>query len=133
MSLPTVSLIKGYIGKDEPALDSCYNHIALEAAIRAVEDDCCITPYHLTQCIDLRLYEHLESISDLRDLIRKPEFCLDLIKVPQLVSGGAVYKTPYGRAVEKGWVDNHRIIHTSKGRLVLDVFVPVEHHIDPGA
>lgn len=122
----------GYINEHDVELDSCYNYMALEATIRAIEDDPEFPPYHPTKLTDIRQYGHLESVNRLRELIRKPEFSLDLINIPALVQGGYVFKTLYGREAKRGFMDNRQVIQTSKGRLVLDEYVTITYHPDPG-
>lgn len=117
----------GYIGEHDPQAASCFNHMALEAAIRAVEDDESIPRYHLSQFIDVRSYAHLNSVAALRDLIRDPSFELDLVQGMEFVKK-TVYHTPYSRSVTKGFMTNHYVIETSKGRLVLDMIVKVVMH-----
>jgi hypothetical protein len=100
--------------------ESEYNHVALEAAIRAVESDTNVPAYSVDQNIDLRAMAHVESIQALRELIRDPGFELDLNKFP----GKPVeYTTPYQRDVKRGWQTNHFKISSSKGWIVLDYFV----------
>jgi hypothetical protein len=108
-----------YIGHDT-SLDSEYNHVALEAAIRAVESDCNVPAYSVDHNLDIRAMLHVESVKALHDLIRDPGFELDLNKFP----GKPVeYTTPYQRDVKRGWQTNHFKISSSKGWLILDYFV----------
>lgn len=100
--------------------ESEFNHIALEAAIRAVEGDTNVPAYSVDQNIDIRALAHVESIEALRELIRDPGFELDLNKW----TGKPVeYTTPYRRDAKRGWQTNHWKISSSKGWLVLDYFV----------
>lgn len=111
--------LEDYIGHDTN-LDSEYNHVALEAAIRAVESDVNVPAYSVDQNLDIRAMAHVESIQALRELIRDPAFELDLNKFP----GKPVeYTTPYQRDVKRGWQTNHYKISSSKGWIVLDYFV----------
>jgi hypothetical protein len=108
-----------YIGHDTN-LDSEYNHVALEAAIRAVESDANVPAYSVDHNLDIRAMLHVGSIEALHDLIRQPGFELDLNKFP----GKPVeYTTPYQRDVKRGWQTNHFKISSSKGWLILDYFV----------
>lgn len=114
-----MDVIETYIEGDL-SLETGYNHILLEAAIRAVEDDCAVPAYSVDQNLDIRAMAHVESIQALRDLIRDPGFELDLNKFP----GKPIeYTTPYQRDVKRGWQTNHYKIASSKGWLILDYFV----------
>lgn len=114
-----MDVLEDYIGHGI-SNDSEYNHVALEAAIRAVESDTNVPAYSIDQNIDLRAMAHVESIQALRELIRDPGFELDLNKFP----GKPVeYTTPYQRDVKRGWQTNHFKISSSKGWIVLDYFV----------
>lgn len=114
-----MDVIEEYISPTSK-VETEYNHVALEAAIRAIEDDCDVPAYSVDQNIDLRAMAHVGSIEALRDLIREPRFELDLNKFP----GKPIeYTTPYQRDVKRGWQTNHFKIASSKGWLILDYFV----------
>lgn len=102
------------------SLETGFNHVLLEAAIRAIEDDNDVPVYSVDQNVDIRAMAHVKSIAALRDLIRDPGFELDLNKFP----GKPVeYTTPYQRDVKRGWQTNHFKISSSKGWLILDYSV----------
>lgn len=122
-----------YIGETEADIPSCLNHVAMEAAVRAIEDDESIPRYHLSQIIDLRSYAHLESVSRLRDLIRDPSFKLDLFMDRQPDRKEVFYRTLFNRSCKRGFATDHHLIQTSKGLLALDYLVAVTTHTDPQA
>ncbi|MNZ46456.1 hypothetical protein D3C78_641380 [compost metagenome] len=101
--------------------ETAFNHVALEAAIRAVEDDYGVPPYIASHRIDLRAMGHVESIAAMRELLRAPGFELDLnvFTGPQETT----YSTPYERSVKRGWSTNHFMVESSKGWLVFDLHV----------
>lgn len=114
-----MDVIENYIDPNT-STETGFNHIVLEAAIRAIEDDPSVPAYSVDQNLDIRSMAHVESIQALRDLIRDPGFELDLNKFP----GKPVeYTTPYQRDVKRGWQTNHFKISSSKGWLVLDYSV----------
>lgn len=99
------------------SLETGFNHAVLEAAIRAIEDDCNVPAYTDDQNIDIRGMAHVESVEALRNLIRDPGFELDLNKFP----GKPVeYTTPYQREVKRSWQGNHFKISSSKGWILFD-------------
>ena len=118
---------ESYIG--EPVnLETGYNHVVLEAAIRAIESDTSIPPYIPSHVIDLRSKASVESIAGLRDLIRMDGFELDLNKrTPP--DKEPVYSTPYDRQVKRAWQTNHWMILSEKGWLVFDINVDVRVEI----
>lgn len=114
-----MDVIETYIDPNA-STETGFNHIVLEAAIRAIEDDPSVPAYSVDQNLDIRSMAHVESVQALRDLIRDPGFELDLNKFP----GKPVeYTTPYQRDVKRGWQTNHFKISSSKGWLVLDYSV----------
>jgi hypothetical protein len=103
-----------------------FNHTALEALLRAIEDDISFAGNRCIDLIDLRAKDAIESVSIMRDLIRRPEFILDLHLVePDLENPTRNYVTPYGREVKRAWSTNHRMVETSKGWAVFDSMVNV--------
>ncbi|MNM93515.1 hypothetical protein D3C81_1058910 [compost metagenome] len=114
-----MDVIETYIDPNA-STETGFNHIVLEAAIRAIEDDPSVPAYSVDQNLDIRSMAHVESVQALRDLIRDPGFELDLNKFP----GKPIeYTTPYQRDVKRGWQTNHFKISSSKGWLVLDYSV----------
>lgn len=114
-----MDVIETYIDPNA-SVETGLNHIVLEAAIRAIEDDPSVPAYSVDQDLDIRSMAHVESVQALRELIRDPGFELDLNKFP----GRPVeYTTPYQRDVKRGWQTNHFKISSSKGWLILDYFV----------
>jgi len=113
--------------EESPNLESGYNHVVLEAAIRAIEDDTAIPPYIPSHVIDLRSKASVATVEALRDLIRMDGFELDLNKrIPK--DQEATYTTPYDRKVKRAWQTNHWMIFSSKGWLVFDI--NVDSHIE---
>lgn len=121
-----MEVMETYIG--EPVnLETGYNHIVLEAAIRAIESDSTIPPYIPSHVIDLRSKASVGSVATLRDLIRMDGFELDLNK-RLFENKQPTYHTPYDREVKRAWQTNHWMIMSEKGWLVLDT--NVESHIE---
>lgn len=114
-----MDVIETYI-EPSVSVETGLNHVVLEAAIRAIEDDSSVPAYSVDQNIDIRSMAHVESVEALRELIRDPGFSLDLNKFP----GKPVeYTTPYQRDVKRGWQTNHFKISSSKGWLIFDYSV----------
>lgn len=116
-----------YIG--EPVnVETGYNHVVLEAAIRAIESDTDVPPYIPSHVIDLRSKASVESVAALRELIRMDGFELDLNK-RTLKDQEPTYATPYERQVKRAWQTNHWMILSEKGWLVFDINVDVRIEI----
>jgi len=111
-----------YIEPDLP-LDTAINHVALEAAIRAIEDDPEVIRYNEGSFIDIRALSDVASVEHLRDLIRCDEFELDL-QVRYVANKKSPHPaTPYGRTVKRAFMTNHPMVESAKGWLVFDTFV----------
>ena len=95
--------------------DNTYHHIALEGAIRAIEDDLNVPPYIASHFIDLRAMEHVESLRALRELVESPGFEVDVVRQ---ADRQPTY-TLYGRAVRRGFSTNHLMVQCTKGWIVL--------------
>lgn len=98
-------------------LDTEFNHVVLEASLRAIESDTNVPPYAESHRIDLRVLEHVETVAALRRLIRMGGFALDLNKYKGMP---VEYYTPYSRQAKRGWSTDHWMIQTSKGWIGFD-------------
>ncbi|QTH80306.1 hypothetical protein PA10_00106 [Pseudomonas phage pPa_SNUABM_DT01] len=106
-------------------VETAFNHVALEAAIRLIESDSDVHPYNPSQRIDLRAMTHVESINALRELIHMSGFELDINKI--LCENNRL-ETPYERTIKKAFMTNHYMVESSKGWLVFDTHV--DTHIE---
>ncbi|MCY1288181.1 hypothetical protein D9M68_20400 [compost metagenome] len=104
-----------------------FNHTALEALLRAIEDDIEFVGNRRTDLIDIRAKDAVESVYELRDMIRRDEFMLDLNKIKPTSDNPLVsYVTPYDRKVRRAWSTNHYMVETDKGWVVFDCVVEVQ-------
>lgn len=95
--------------------DNTYHYIALEGAIRAVEDDLGVPPYIASHFIDLRAMDHTESLRRMRELVNTEGF-----EVDAFCEGDREPKyTPYGRFLRRGFRTNELMIQSDKGWIVL--------------
>lgn len=121
-----MQIIDTYI---EPSIniEGTYNHVALEALLRAIEDDVAFIGNRRIDLIDIRAMSALESVCELRDLIRREEFMLDLNKLKSTLASSSVsYTTPYDRIVKRSWSTNHHMVETEKGWVVFDYVVETQ-------
>lgn len=101
-------------------VDSAVTYVALEALLRAIEDDSDIESSGSEGMIDLRSMSDNKSVSRLRDLIRDRTFMIDLYKTQRGLSHEILYFTPYDRQAKRTWQTGHWSFKTSKGWVVLD-------------
>lgn len=120
-----MTLYSEYVEKHTDVM-AMLNCTALEALLRAVEDDISIVRYGREDYLDPRALSTIGSMEEIRELIRCDCFVLDLVANENLTDTGIKHMTPYGRHVKKGWHSNHYAISTEKGWLVFDVNVHVQ-------
>lgn len=105
-------------------VDSSLCYMALEALVRAIEDDDSVYGSGSEGMLDIRLLGAVESVSKLRELIRDGSFALEAFYTRVGLSGEMIYLTHYNRLVKRTWSTHHWAIESSKGWIVLDFNVP---------
>lgn len=109
-----MDVLEDYIPVDlDP--DATYNHVALEAAVRAVEDDLSVPPYIASHYLDPRVMAHIASLQAVIDLVSTPGFEVDLWRD----GDREPTYTPYRRIVKQGFRTNHLMIQSNKGWITL--------------
>jgi len=96
-------------------VDNTYCHTALEASIRAVEDDLAVPPYIASHFLDPRITPRIASLQALYDLAQSPGFEVDVV----YEGDRQPMRTPYGRFVKRGFRTNELMVQSSKGWLLL--------------
>lgn len=95
--------------------DQTFHHVALEGAIRAIEDDLSVPPYIGSHYIDPRSMRHIASLQAMHDLVTTPGFEVDLWRT----GDREPTYTPYRRFVKRGFRTDQLMVQSTKGWIVL--------------
>lgn len=127
----TVQIKSAYITPydgERDSIESAFNHTALEALLRAVEDDNGIHGHGSEGYLDIRAMDSNEAMLDIRIVIRADSFILDLVKNRNSLQPPLKHATPYGRDVKRTWSSNDWAVRTAKGWVVFDYPVHTQVH-----